>query len=643
MSHQSDLIEKNIDAYLSQHEQKELLRFLTCGSVDDGKSTLIGRLLHDSKLVYEDQLAQVESDSISHGTQGGKIDLALLVDGLRSEREQGITIDVAYRYFSTSRRKFIIADTPGHEQYTRNMATGASSCQLAIILIDARHGVMTQTKRHSFIVSLLGIKNVIVAINKMDLENYSEKTFTETSIKYGQFAESLGMKNVHYVPISALLGDNVVDRSKKMDWYKGPTLMELLESIDIDDTWNKKDFRMPVQYVNRPNLNFRGYCGTIASGSIKPNDKIMILPSKTITHVDKIITFEGNLEDAKTPQSVTITLKDEVDASRGDVIIAADGLIPFISHNARAMTVWMNEDPLVPGKSYLIKQNTKTTPGKVTVIHEKVNVNTLEKTKTPTLKLNEIGRIEISTDQPLIFDPYMKNRGTGAFILVDRLTNATVAAGMLLHPAGLDHWDTAPVSNSLEETISKVSSVERSERLGQTGATVLLTGLAGSGKTEIALAVERLLFDRGHLATILDGQSMRLGMNRDLGFSAEDRSENLRRSMEVAKLLTQSGLICLAAFVAPKEETRKRSAELVGKQHFLTIHLDASLEYCKQKDPNKVYSRAEKGEINQIAGINFTYEPPINPNLTIKTDQCTIFEAAEKIVSLLEQNSILKS
>jgi len=644
MSHQSDLIAEDIDAYLTQHEHKELLRFITCGSVDDGKSTLIGRLLYDSKMIYEDQLKKLEVESQTHGTTGGNFDPALLTDGLRAEREQGITIDVAYRYFSTAKRKFIIADTPGHEQYTRNMATGASTADLAIILIDARHGVLTQTKRHSFITSLLGIKHILVAVNKMDLKDYSEDVFEQIKSDYKDFSARLDVGDMHFIPISALNGDNVVDRSKKMPWYDGPTLMGFLEEVYIGSDRNLKDFRMPVQYVNRPNLDFRGFCGTVASGTIRPGEEIMVLPSRKTSTVKSIVTFEGNQEEAFAPQAITLTLEDEIDISRGDMIVRP-GNLPRVADNVEAMLVWMAEEPMVPGKVYWIKQGTSLVTGTVNTLRYQVDVNTLHRTDAPTLNLNEIGRCAISLSQPISFDGYRNNRATGSFVVIDRLTNVTVAAGMIQAGSGGDnnavHWDSEPQSESLHSQISNVTVEERQARYGQKPATVLLTGLTGSGKSSIAQALERRLFEEGRACVALDGQNMRLGISRDLGFSASDRSENLRRSAEVAKLFNDAGLICIGAFVAPDEEVRQKAAEVVGRERFFVIHLSAPVDVCRERDTDGHYPKANAGEMLNFPGVSAPYDVPENADLVLPTHEIGISECVDQIVALLEKRGIL--
>ncbi|NOY40410.1 MAG: sulfate adenylyltransferase subunit CysN [Planctomycetes bacterium] len=636
MSHQSDLIATDIDAYLKQHENKELLRFLTCGSVDDGKSTLIGRLLYDAKMIYEDQLAALEKDSATIGTTGGGFDPALLTDGLKAEREQGITIDVAYRYFSTAKRKFIIADTPGHEQYTRNMATGASTCDLAIILIDARHGVSTQTKRHSFIVSLLGIKHVIVAINKMDLVDFSEETYTQIQSDYVDFATRLDMKDLHFLPLSALHGDNVVDHSENMPWYEGSTLMHLLEHVHIASDRNLIDFRYPVQYVNRPHLDFRGFCGTIASGRIHRGDEVMVLPSRKTSRVKSIVTYDGDLEEAFAPLSVTLTLEDEIDVSRGDMLVRPKN-VPQIADSFDATIVWMAEEPMVPGKQYAIKQTTKTVTGSISTLRYRIDVNTLHREDAPTLALNEIGRCQMQLNQPVAFDGYRNNHGTGAFIIIDRITNATVAAGMILQrTAGdkKDHWDDQ-ADEHLQTERSNVSAEERQARYGQQPVTVLLTGLAGAGKTTLAYALERKLFDMGRACCVLDGQNMRRGISRDLGFTADDRSENLRRSAEVAKLMNDAGMVCIAAFLAPREEVRQKAAEVVGRERFLVVHLNAPIEVCRERDQEGLYGAADEGEIANFPGVSSPYEEPANADLVLATHELDVDNCVEQIMELL--------
>jgi bifunctional enzyme CysN/CysC len=645
MSHQSDLIATDIDAYLAQHEQKELLRFLTCGSVDDGKSTLIGRLFYDAKLIYEDTLKTLEKDSAAVGTTGGGFDPALFTDGLKAEREQGITIDVAYRYFSTAKRKFIIADTPGHEQYTRNMATGASTCDLAVILVDARHGVVTQTKRHSFIVSLLGIKHVLVAVNKMDLVDYSEEVYDKIRNDYKDFAARLDIPDLHFLPISALLGDNIVDPSQNMPWYSGATMMSFLDTVYIGSDRNLEDFRFPVQYVNRPHLDFRGFCGTIASGIVRQGDEVMALPSRKKSRVKSIVTFDGELSEAFTPQSVTLTLEDEIDVSRGDMIVRP-GNVPRLEQKFDAMVVWMHEEQMVPGNTYLFKQATKNVTGTISTMRYQVDVNTLHRVDAPTLKLNEIGRCSVSLSEPICFDGYRRNRTTGAFIIVDRISNATLAAGMILNRATSDdrqdHWDDDLQSESLNTELSAVTSDERIARFGQKPATILLTGLTGSGKTTIAYALERRLFDLGRAATVLDGQNMRRGISRDLGFAADDRSENLRRSAEVAKLINDAGLICIGAFVAPNEEVRQKAAEVVGSDRFLVVHLSAPVEVCRERDTDGHYPLADSGELPNFPGVSSSYEEPTSPDLVLPTHELPVNECVDSILKLLEERAIVE-
>ena len=642
MSHKSDLIATDINAYLAQHERKEMLRFITCGSVDDGKSTLIGRLLYESKMVFQDHLAAAEKISEKHGTTGGGIDFAMLVEGLQDEITQGITIDVAYRYFSTEKRKFIIADTPGHEQYTRNMATGASSADLAIVLIDARQGVLTQTRRHSFIVSLLGIKHVIVAVNKMDLVGFSQEVFEQIKRDYQDFAARLELPDVHFLPISALLGDNLVTASPNTPWYEGSPLMHLLENVYIGSDRNLEDFRFPVQYVLRPNLDFRGFSGTIASGIVRKGDEIMSLPSRKKSRVKSIVTYDGELAEAFAPQAVTLTLEDEIDISRGDMIVRP-GNVPRVEQKFDAMIVWMNEEPMVPGKSYWFKQTTKVAAGAISTMRYQVDVNTLHRKDAPTLGLNEIGRCSITLSQPIAFDAYRRNRGTGAFIIIDRLTNATIGAGMILDRAAegrRDHWDDTAAEGLTGEK-SNVTTQERTARFGQKPATVLLTGLTGAGKTTTAYALERRLFDMGRAAVVLDGQNLRRTINKDLGFTTEDRSENLRRSAEVARLFNDAGVLCLAAFVAPEEAIRQKAAEVVGRERFLVVHLDAPIDVCRKRDIDGHYPQADRGELTLFPGVSAPYEAPSKPDLVLSTDKLSVEECVERILSLLEERGVL--
>jgi len=638
MSHQSELIATNIDEYLAQHERKELLRFITCGSVDDGKSTLIGRLLYDSKMIYEDHLKKLEQDSVKHGTTGGRFDPALVTDGLKEEREQGITIDVAYRYFSTAKRKFIIADTPGHEQYTRNMATGASTADLAVILIDARNGVLTQTKRHSFIVSLLGIKHVVVAVNKMDLMDYRQDVYERIRSDYTDFATRLDIPDLHFIPLAALHGDNVVDYSKNMPWYHGPTVMSFLESVYIGSDRNLEDFRLPVQFVNRPHLDFRGFCGTIASGIVRKGDTIMALPSRKTSRVKQIVTFDGELEEAFAPQAITLTLEDEIDISRGDMLVRP-GNVPRSADHFEAMVIWMAEQPMVPGKQYMFKQNTKMASGTVAALRYRIDVNTLHRNDAPALRLNEIGRCQISVNQPLAFDGYRRNRSTGAFVIVDRITNSTVGAGMIMDRATADEgraaWDEESHTETLRSEPSDVSTKEREARFGVRPITLLLTGLTGAGKTAISHALERRLFDDGRACVVIDGQDIRRGINKDLGFTAEDRSENLRRGAEVAKLMNDAGLICIAAFIAPSADVREKARNVIGSERFVMVHLDAPVEVCRARDVDGHYKLADAGDFANFPGVNEAYEPPSNADLVLRTDQMSIDECVDSIVQLL--------
>ena len=638
-------LNEDINTYLERHQKKELLRFLTCGSVDDGKSTLIGRLLHDTKMIYEDQLAAVKRDSLKFNTTGDAtaVDLALLTDGLKAEREQGITIDVAYRYFSTDRRKFIIADTPGHEQYTRNMATGASTCQLAIILIDARHGVVTQTRRHSFIVSLLGIKHIIVAVNKMDLVDYSEDVFNRIKADYSGFVAKLSIPDIQFIPLSALKGDNVVDKSSAMPWYQGPPLLNHLETVHIASDRNLADFRFPVQYVLRPNLDFRGFSGTIASGVIHKGDQIVSLPSGNRSRVRSIVTYDGELDQAFAGQAVTLTLEDEIDISRGDMIVLAENGKPHQSHQVEAMVVWMSEKPFVPGRSYWIKHTTRTVSGEIAELRHVVDVNTLEKKPATQLALNEVGQVVLSLNQTIAYDAYRMNEATGAFIIIDRLTNTTAGAGMLLEPAGRS--DTAQWSSGITASLTRkhgdVSPSDREARFGQKAVTILLTGLTASGKAPIAFALEKKLFEQGRAVSVLYGQNMRHGLCRDLGFSADDRSENLRRSAEVAKLMNDAGMICIAAFVAPHEAVRNKAREVIGADRFIEIYLSAPVEFCRKADTTGAYKAADEGKLAQFPGVSAVFEVPKNADLTLPTHQLSVEESVRRILELLTSRGVI--
>ena len=637
MNEQIDLITTDIDSYLKLHERKELLRLLTCGSVDDGKSTLIGRLLHDSKLILDDQLAAVKADSARVGTVADGIDLALLVDGLQAEREQGITIDIAYRYFSTDKRKFIIADSPGHEQYTRNMATGASTCDLAVILIDAVNGVLTQTKRHSFIATLLGIRHIIIAINKMDLVDYTEEVYQQIKSDYAAFSMHLDIQDLRYLPMSALNGDNVVDSSTNMPWYEGAPLMTMLENIQISSDRNLVDFRFPVQYVNRPGPDFRGYCGTVASGIVRKGDEIMVLPSRKTSRIASIETPDGELEQAFPPQAVTFTIDDELDISRGDMLVHPNN-IPYFTDRIDAHIIWMAEMLMHPGKQYLFKQATRKTTGSITDIRFKIDVNTLAQTPGDNLGLNEIGRCELMLTQRIAFDTYKANRSTGSFVMIDRLTNETVGAGLIVGTGSVitgSAWESSQRSEHLQATASLISQENRNERFGQTPKTLLLTGLTGSGKSSIAYALERKLFDMGRTATVLDGQNMRLGPSKDLGFDEDSRSENIRRGVEIAKLMNQTGIITICSFVAPTDAVRKKARATIGED-FLLIYLNAPLAVCKERDTEGFYEAADKEGLDTVPGVNLPYDVPEDADLVLPTHEISIEESVERLLVLLE-------
>ena len=647
MSHQSDLIAKDIHAYLAQHEQKDLLRFLTCGNVDDGKSTLIGRLLHDSKLIYEDQLAAIKADSTKFNTTGGdEMDLALLVDGLQAEREQGITIDVAYRYFSTAKRKFIIADTPGHEQYTRNMATGASTCDLAIILIDARNGVQTQTRRHTFIASLLGIRHIVVAVNKMDAVGFKEEVFAGIRKDYEEFAAQIELGDVTFIPISALRGDNVVNPSKNMPWYQGSTLMYLLENVSIATDRNLADFRFPVQLVTRPNLDFRGYCGTIASGVVKAGDEVMVLPSRKTNRVKSIVTFEGERAEGFASMAVTLTLEKEVDVSRGDLLVHPNNL-PHVDERFEAMLVWMAEEPMILGKQYSVKHASKQVNAQVSDIRYRVNVNTLAHEHTNRLGLNEIAHVVVDLAQPVAFDPYRKNRATGAFVVVDRLTNNTVGAGMILdrEAARPEAGAKAIVADAVREYSvrhsGQVAPADRAKRLGQKPATVFLTGLVGSGRSTLAYALERRLFDLGRSANVLDGRNARLGLELDLDFSEHDRLGNLRRTGELARLFNDAGLLTIVAILAPAVSDRATIRDIVGKERWVEIALAAPVEACRKRDRAGLYAKADAGFLRPMPGVNAPYEKPDAPDLEVPTHLMPVEMCVDKVVELLRDRGFI--
>jgi bifunctional enzyme CysN/CysC len=632
MAHKDDLIAEDILAYLEAQENKSLLRFITCGSVDDGKSTLIGRLLYESKLLFEDQLASLEADSKKMGTQGGDIDFALLVDGLAAEREQGITIDVAYRFFSTDRRKFIVADTPGHEQYTRNMATGASSAELAVLLVDARHGLLTQTRRHSFIVSMLGVRKLVVAINKMDLVDYSEDVFNEILADYKVFAEALNVDLITAIPVSALKGDNVTEHGDRMPWYTGPTLLEHLETVPVGDRDRERAFRMPIQWVNRPNLDFRGFSGQIAAGEIRKGDKVKSLPSGTESTVARIVTYDGDLELAHVGQSVTITLNDEIDVSRGDVLVA--GSDPCgVADQFQATVLWMSDKPMMPSRPYMMKigaREATVTPSK---LKHKINVNTLAEEATKTLGLNEIGVCNVSVDRDIAFDPYTEGRATGGFIMIDRMTNNTVGLGLLnfaLRRASNIHWESMDINKEA-----------RAEAKGQKPVILWFTGLSGAGKSTVANIVEKRLHARGNHTVILDGDNVRHGLNRDLGFTEADRVENVRRVAEVSKLMVNAGLITLSCFISPFRSERKMARDRVEQGEFVEIFVDTPIEVAEARDAKGLYKKARAGEIKNFTGIDSPYESPTEPEIHLQMDGLSAEDAADVVIAWLESNAYL--
>ncbi|MCJ7558528.1 MAG: sulfate adenylyltransferase subunit CysN [Gammaproteobacteria bacterium] len=626
MSGQSELISDDILAYLKAQEHKGMLRFITCGSVDDGKSSLIGRLLWDSKLIFDDQLATLAADSKRVGTQGDDIDYALLLDGLQAEREQGITIDVAYRYFSTDKRKFIVADTPGHEQYTRNMVTGASTAELAVILVDARKGVLTQTRRHSFLVSLVGIRKVVLAVNKMDLVDYSASTFHSIREQYEAFASELGFEDITSIPLSALKGDNIIEHSANTPWYSGPTLMSHLENVEVFKSEIEKPFRLPVQWVNRPNLDFRGFSGTIVSGQVRPGDDIAVPSSGRTGRVKAIVTLDGDLDIAVAGQAVTLTLEDEIDISRGEVL-SAPLARPDFADQFEAKLVWMHEDQLLPGRSYLLKTGSSSVPAQVSDLKYKINVNTLEHEPGKTLELNEVGMCNLSLSKPVSFDPYRDNRATGGFILVDRFTNATVAAGMIefaLRRATNIHWQALDVNKRA-----------RAAHMGQIPRVLWFTGLSGSGKSTIANLVEKRLLSMGKHTYLLDGDNVRHGLNKDLGFTDTDRVENIRRVGEVSKLFLDAGMIVLVSFISPFRSERGMARELMNEGEFLEVYVNTSLEVCEQRDPKGLYKKARAGELPNFTGIGSEYQPPENPELVLDGAGENPEALAEQVVQAL--------
>jgi bifunctional enzyme CysN/CysC len=623
-----------VEGFLATQENKDLLRFITCGSVDDGKSTLIGRLLYESKMLFEDQLTALEADSKKLGTQGGNLDFALLVDGLAAEREQGITIDVAYRAFTTSKRKFIVADTPGHEQYTRNMATGASTADLAIILMDARKGVLTQTRRHTFIAHLLGIKHLVVCVNKMDLVDYAKDVFETIEADYRAFAATLGASNITMIPASALKGDNIIDRSNAMPWYRGATLMAHLETVPVGNDDADKAFYLPVQLVNRPNQNFRGFSGTIASGSIKPGDTIRALPSGKTATIERLVTYDGDLSVATAAQAITMTLTSEIDISRGDVICA--GQQPAeVSDQFEVQVLWMDQEAMLPGRPYMIKAGTRTLPGSIDRIKHKINVNTMEKTATETLALNEIGVCNLELDSAIAFAPYNDNKALGSFIIIDRFSNNTVGMGLInfaLRRAANIHWQATDVNKAA-----------RAKLLKQKPTVLWFTGLSGAGKSTIANLVEKKLHAQGQLTYLLDGDNVRHGLNRDLGFTDQDRVENIRRVAEVSKLMSDAGLIVLVSFISPFRAERLMAREMLGEGEFVEIHVDTALAEAEKRDVKGLYAKARRGELKNFTGISSPYEAPENPEVHIDTQALAPEAAAELVAAWLKQSGRLKS
>ncbi len=621
-----ELAESDIEEYLRVHEHKSLLRFITCGSVDDGKSTLIGRLLYDSKLVFEDHLEALQTDSKKVGTQGGDLDLALLVDGLAAEREQGITIDVAYRFFSTDRRKFIVADTPGHEQYTRNMVTGASSADVAVILVDARKGILSQTRRHSYLVSLLGITKVILAVNKLDMVGYSEEVTRTIEAEYRGFAEGIGLEDITCIPMSALKGDNITVPSPQTPWYDGPTFIGFLETVEIEAEEQAKPFRMSVQWVNRPDLDFRGYAGRITSGAVRPGDRIRVLPNNQMSAVRRVVTYDGDLDEAVAGQSVTLTLADEIDISRGDVLAAAEDA-PGVADQFEAHLIWMSEKEMLPGRPYLLKVGSRTAGATVSQLKYKVNVNTLEHTAASSLELNEIGVGNITLDRPIPFDPYETHRETGGFILVDRLSNNTVGAGLLhfaLRRSENVHWQTMEIDREARAALS-----------GQRPQVVWFTGLSGAGKSTIANTVERRLHAFGRHTYLLDGDNVRHGLSKNLGFSDADRVENIRRVAEVASLMADAGLIVLVSLISPFEAERQMARELIGSDQFCEVFVDTPLAIAEERDVKGLYGKARRGELTNFTGVDSPYETPRFPDIRLDTTQVGVGEAADQVIEFL--------
>jgi bifunctional enzyme CysN/CysC len=632
MAHGSDLIDTDIEGYLRAHERKSLLRFITCGSVDDGKSTLIGRLLYESKMIFEDQLAALEADSKQVGTRGDEIDFALLVDGLSAEREQGITIDVAYRYFSTDKRKFIVADTPGHEQYTRNTVTGASTTDLAVILVDARKGVLTQTRRHSYLVALLGIRRVVLAINKMDLVDYSRQIQANIERDYREFAARIGLEDVTCIPMSAVYGDNVVTPSANMPWYSGPTLMHHLENVAVGDDLAAKPFRLPVQWVSRPNPDFRGFAGLIVSGAVGVRDAVRVLPSGRQSHIARIIGAGRDLENAVAGQSVTVTLADDIDVSRGDVLAAA-AAPPAVADQFEATIVWMHERPMLQGRSYVMKIGTQTVSATVAPVKYRVHVDTLEHLAAKKLELNDIGVCALELSRPVVFEPYTENRDLGGFILIDRISNATVGAGLLhfaLRRSDNVHWQAFDVDKQA-----------RADMKGQRPCVIWFTGLSGAGKSTIANLLEKRLHALGRHTYLLDGDNVRQGLNKDLGFTEADRVENIRRVSEVARLMADAGLIVLVSFISPFRAERRTARGLMGEGEFYEVFVDVPLEVAETRDPKGLYKKARRGELKNFTGVDSPYELPEAPEVKIDTTRMTPERAAEAILERLRDAGVL--
>jgi bifunctional enzyme CysN/CysC len=622
---------RDLRGYLAEQEQKSLLRFLTCGSVDDGKSTLIGRLLYDTKLIFEDQLAALEKDSRKHGTTGDDIDFALLVDGLEAEREQGITIDVAYRFFATPKRKFIVADTPGHEQYTRNMATGASTADLAVVLVDARAGIIRQTRRHSFIASLLGIRHVVVAVNKIDLVGYDRAVFDRIAAEYATFARDLGFETITPIPMSARYGDNVTTASANTGWYDGPTLLEHLEAVPVDRIDAAKPFRLPVQYVNRPNLDFRGFSGTIASGTVSAGDAVVVAKSGKASTVARIVTADGDLETAEAGQAVTLVLADEVEVSRGNMLVSPSAR-PEVADQFNADLVWFDEQPMLPGRTYLLRTETDQAPASITELKYRIDVNSFAHEAAKSLDLNEIGSCNLSVQQPIAFDAYADNRATGAFILIDRMTNRTVGAGLIRHPlrrASNIHWQSLDVDKAA-----------RAQMKHQKPVVLWFTGLSGSGKSTIANLLEKRLHTDGRHTYILDGDNVRHGLNRDLGFTEEDRVENVRRVAETAKLMVDAGLIVIVSFISPFQAERRMARELVAEGEFVEVFVDTPFEECARRDPKGLYAKALRGEIKNFTGVDSPYQPPENPEIRLDTVGRSPEDLVEEVAGWLRTRGI---